>query len=713
MSDLEANKFDQFLKELLQRFSARAAAVWHQEESLGTMRRIAARGSGTKDPFAKPAAIQALPRLFAEAMEGRVARSLRLPDLFGGKSTTETLVIVAPLLRGESPVGLVVFLFDAVASMDEPALVATLSAEIPLFFGRMSNDASIAPEGRGLKVEGPETVPAGENPVPPKLGDAMPNRGAAPLLEFVLSLQRSLSLNDVSNVAVNDGRLLWGVDRVSLAVRRGRKLEVASVSGQESVHPRGNLVQLMRRLTDRVIATGDILRYDGSPGAVPPQLEEPLAEFIQESGARFLLIVPLIEPERLVPPEAPPGTGKVPRRERRTIGALVIEQMSASQPTPQLQQSLDLVTDHISAAIFNARNHSSIFLLPVWRAIGHLFEWLRGRRLAIAAAFFFALMAASVAMIVVPWEYRVEGNGRLMPVIQRDVFAPWDGQVTELMVQGGERVEVGQVLLKLRNDVLAAELVTVENELREKRKLVASLAAQRDDAEKKGDLEQALQLQGKSVEARVEIEGATTQQLVLKDRLEQLTIRAPLAGVVTTFQVEKLLLHRPVKRGEVLLEVMDDHGDWQLELEIAEHRVGRILNAQQARRAEVHLQKVGLDTLNINGITENNSSLQTGKPGDEDDSSESQDPNGLLIEYRLLTQPESSFFARLTRLSTRAAMTENEGSVLEAWATLDKSALPPCTIGAEVRARIGCGRSSLGDVLFGDVVEFIQRYLWW
>ena len=35
-----------------------------------------------------------------------------------------------------------------------------------------------------------------------------------------------------------------------------------------------------------------------------------------------------------------------------------------------------------------------------------------------------------------------------------------------------------------------------------------------------------------------------------------------------------------------------------------------------------------------------------------------------------------------------------------------------CRIGAEVTAKIHCGQRSLGYVLFGDVVEFVQRYFW-
>ncbi len=504
---------------------------------------------------------------------------------------------------------------------------------------------------------------------------------ARTLFEFVLNLQRSLDLNEVANVAVNDGRLLWDADRVSLILRRGRRTSVIAVSGQESVHPRGNLIRAMRRLSTQVIAVGEPLKYEGSLDNLPPQLEDPLAAFVQESGARFLLIVPLIEPERLVRPDAPPGSGKIPRRERRMIGALVIEQMTSSEPSPKLR-SIDLVVDHVSVAVFNAKTHGAIFLLPVWRTLGRFCEWLRGRRLAIAAAILAVVIAFSAALVVVPWTYRVDATGRLMPVLQREVFAPWDGQVIELLAAGGQRVEAGQVLLKLRNDELAAELVTVENRILEKRKLLASLHAQRDAAEKQGNRDESLKAQGKAIETKVEIEGATLQLAALKERRERLTVRAPIAGVVTTFQVEQLLLNRPVKRGDVVLQVMDDTADWQLELEIAEQRVGRILRARQ-------------DLLRLTA------------PGAEQPSS------NLAVEYRLLTQPESSYFATLTLLATRTVTADPQGSVLEGRAVLDKSNLPARAIGADVRARIDCGTSCLGDVLFGDIIEFALKYLWW
>lgn len=675
----------EFLQRLLGELGANVGAVWMGAEN--QLVPVVAIGLEDSELFSGPEGKKFLQQILIDTLNQGRTQTYDTDGLIEAKAFGHATLFVAPLLiPGAKPGVVLVAERPNLPQQQRLGIVRHIELrcrELTLQVGMMSSPTSEPePMGAPMPSAGPSFAPSTSAVMTaPSAQIAMgssttqsANRFAADpraVLDFVLALERSLDLNEVANVIVNDGRVLFGADRVSLAVRHGGKTVVKAVSGQESVHPRGNLIRAMRILTDKVITAGEPFRYDGSLNEVPKQLEEPLAEFIQEAAARFLLIVPLIEPERLVKPEEPLGGGKPPRIDRKPIGALIVEQMQSSEPSPKLKTTLDSVTDHIAAATFNARNHSAIFLLPVWRSMGRFLEWLRGRRLAIAAAIIAALAVAVAALVVVPWEYRVDGKGRLMPVTQREVFAPWDGQVVELLVEGGEHVDEGQPLIRLRNDELAAEIVKIENELQEKKKLLHSLKAQYEEAEKNAKGDEKLKAQGKAVETQVEIDGAQLQREILLDRRERLTIRAPIAGIVTTFQVQQLLMNRPVKRGDLLVEVMDEKGDWQLELQIAENRVGRILKAQMA--------------------------LQ---------------PN-LPIEYRLLTNPESSYWAKLDSLSTRTVTAEEDGSVLEARAKVDTSNLPTRAIGADVRARIDCGKSYLGDVLFGDVIEFIQKYLWW
>ncbi len=700
--------FREFSEGILHELSAQGVAVWLRNEVPGAYPFVTSAGANGVDPFQTPGVQEQLAKLLMEAIHAGTACACNITGLGnvglgGGARGDHSTLLLVPLRHQQQPLGIVAVWQRGELSQTERA------GQLNQISGRAAGlIASLIPTRSNVESIVESNV---ESNVPaPRAADARA------VLAFVYSLQRSLDVNEVTGVAVNDGRLLLGADRVSLVLRRGRRTVVTAVSGQESVHPRGNLIRTMRTLARQVLAAGEPLRYDGSLDNLPPQLEQPLAEFVQEGGARFLMMVPLLEPERLVKPEESSAQAKPVRVPRRTLGVLVVEQMQNSEPSPQLTGTLDAIVDHIAAAVFNARTHSAIFLLPLWRTIGRFSEWLRGRRLAIAAAIVALLILFGVSLVAVPWTYRVDATGRLMPVIQREVFAPWDGQVVELFVHGGERVEAGQVLLRLRSDELSAEAVTVENQLQEKRKLYSSLIAQRDAVVKQGNRDEELKLQGKAVETRVEIEGATVQSTVLKARLDRLTIRAPIAGVVTTFQARQLLLNRPVKRGDLLLQVMDETGDWQLELEVAEHRLGRILMAQQKLAATVKSRETSDESPETGNAVEAESSASSGsRPSTLDPQLSTINPpfQQLPIEYRLLTQPEASYFASLTSLATRTVTAESQGSVLEARAALDKTQLPTRAIGAEVRARIGCGTSSLGDVLFGDLVEFAQKYLWW
>ena len=682
-----------FAQGVLSGLAARGVAVWLREGLSGALQCVGSAVTCRVDPFQAIAVQQQLSPLLVAALSAAEARAIPVTGLNGIEAVGEdrSTLLLVPLIHQHQPLGIAAAWQPGdLPETERLRQLQVLAGHAALLVSQL------------CAVEPDQQLVA---PSPPaRAADA---RG---VLDFVYNLQRSLDVHEVAGVAVNDGRLLLGADRVSLVLRRGRKAVVAAVSGQESAHPRGNLIRTMRTLAGKVLAAGEPLRYDGSLDKLPPQLEQPLAEFVQEGGARFLMMVPLLEPERLVKPEETSAHAKPVRAPRRTLGVLVVEQMQNSEPSPQLTGTLDAVVDPIAAAVFNAKTHSAIFLLPLWRSIGRFCEWLRGRRLAIAAALVALLIAFGVALVVVPWPYRVDATGRLMPVVQREVFAPWDGQVVELLVQGGERVEAGQILLQLRSDELSAELLTVENQLNEKRKLLSSLIAQRDDTAQKGNRDEELKLQGKAVETKVEMEGAALQATVLKDRLARLTVRAPIAGVVTTFQAQQLLLNRPVKRGDLLLQVMDETGDWQLELEVAEHRLGRILIAQQ------RLAAAGQVTRDESQGPKNGAKAESSSSSDSQPSALNPQPSTfqqLPIEYRLLTQPEASYLASLTSLATRTVTAESQGSVIEARAALDKTRLPARAIGADVRARIGCGTSSLGDVLFGDLVEFAQKYLWW
>jgi hypothetical protein len=86
----------------------------------------------------------------------------------------------------------------------------------------------------------------------------------------------------------------------------------------------------------------------------------------------------------------------------------------------------------------------------------------------------------------------------------------------------------------------------------------------------------------------------------------------------------------------------------------------------------------------------------------------------LQGRFALATQPENNnLTCKLTEISTRSTTDPEIGTAFELIAIPDKDQeLPTPRIGAEVTVKIYCGKCSLAYYCFGDVVEFVQRYLW-
>ncbi|MCY2963405.1 MAG: HlyD family efflux transporter periplasmic adaptor subunit [Planctomycetota bacterium] len=486
----------------------------------------------------------------------------------------------------------------------------------------------------------------------------------------VSHLGRTLESRLVAAAAVNEGRLLLECDRISVVVRRGRSVDVLAVTGQDRLHARAVQTRSLADLGDAVISAGRTLDSQSGAEGWPDAIQRQMFEHLRSAGARSLRIVPLREPEPFHNADDPSAQHQPPSAP--VFGAMIFEQFSSAWLTPVAAERGDLFATHVARALHHALSHERIFLLRVRRWVGGGLEWFRGRTGAMMCAGVVVAVVLLAGLALVPATYRVEGRGKLMPAVQRDVFAPRDSEVTELVVQGGDRVEVGQPLLVLRDVQLETELLAARNRLTEKRQQLEAQQAEIDESTRRGGRsDDVVRLRGRQAQARVELNAAVERLESLEAEQERLTLRAPIAGTVASFQLEQELLHRPVRRGEVLLQVMDEESNWHLELTIPEHRMGHLLAAR------------------------------------------SEHPDGRLpVEFVLATTPETSYSGTLMGLSTRSSARPEEGAVVEAQVAVEAANIEHRRIGAEAVAKLDCGRKSLFYVLFGDVVELVERLVW-
>lgn len=485
------------------------------------------------------------------------------------------------------------------------------------------------------------------------------------LWKLSLGLQHSLATRDVAEVAANDGRLWLNCDRVT--VLAGTRPRIVAVSGLAQWSRRSPWVSLLEQLAQRVMAGREPLTFPLDSNRLAEEIERPLAAYVAESQPRALFVVPL-KISAAVDDEYDQQTS---RANPRWIGCVVAEQFLTGDVSPELPLRVRRFAECLARPLENAERYESIFLLPAWRAIGKGIRWLRGRRLAWTALLLVILASSIAGFILIPWEYRVEAPGQFLPGDRRDVFVPSDSEVQEILVKSGDQVVTGQLLMRLKDRELETELVTTRTEWEEKRKLFRALQFQIDQARKTGLRDGEHHLFGQLEETRALIAGLTKRLEILNRRSSDLEVRAPLAGTIATFQVEQVLRHRPVQRGDVLMTIMQEDGPWQLELRLDESRWGHLIHAQ---------------------------SLST---------------NALAIEYVLVTAPEVHYTARLREIATRTTLAEDDRLIVRLIADPSPGAVPILRIGTEVRARIACGPKPLGYVMFGDVVEFLQRYVWW
>ena len=117
---------------------------------------------------------------------------------------------------------------------------------------------------------------------------------------------------------------------------------------------------------------------------LPPQVEEAIDAYVDESYAKNVIVLPLRKPSD--PDEAERGgrnaemIGEV-HVEREIIGALIVEQIETDLPREILEPRIDLVYEHSTRALSNAIDYHSMFLMPLWRTIGKSTVLVKGRNL--------------------------------------------------------------------------------------------------------------------------------------------------------------------------------------------------------------------------------------------------------------------------------------------------------------------------------------------
>ena len=143
-------------------------------------------------------------------------------------------------------------------------------------------------------------------------------------------------------------------------------------------------------------------------------------------------------------------------------------------------------------------------------------------------------------VLCLPLKYRVGCDCQIQPVVRRFVAAPYDGKLEKTLVEPGDEVSENQLLAQLDGRELRWELAGLEAEL--------------NRAEKSRDAAMAIDEMAEAQQAGLEVERTQLKMQLLQNRLENLEVRSPLAGIVISGDLKKTE-GAPLSVGQVMFEV--------------------------------------------------------------------------------------------------------------------------------------------------------------
>ena len=401
------------------------------------------------------------------------------------------------------------------------------------------------------------------------------------LEDFTRLVHASLDPRETAYTIANEGRRLIECDRLSVAIRKGSKCIIESISGQDVFDKRSNPVRLLGKLATAVVATGEPIWYTGDTSNMAPQVEDAMQEYVDESHSKTVAVLPLKRPEP--PEEDDPEKRDRPRAAHRGPD----RRADRGQPraAEHAVQRVEVVCRHSSAALANSLEHQSLFLMPLWRAIGNSRWVVQARTLPKTVSICLAVLAVILFLCLWPKDFNLESKGTLEPVDRREVFANIDGQVQDIFVDHGDPVKAGELLVQLRSTEVEVALEEVEGQLKSNQERYSSL--QRELTEDHGlKTEERNRKAGERAEVAETLISLQAKKKILLAKQAELAVKSPIDGVVVTWDLKNRLLSRPVQHGWVLMKVADPRKEWELELQMPEQRMGFVEEAQKKLYAE-------------------------------------------------------------------------------------------------------------------------------
>ena len=489
-------------------------------------------------------------------------------------------------------------------------------------------------------------------------------------LEFINESHRSIDRKETCYAIANEARRLLNCDRVSVGTWNGRKCKIVAISSQDKFDNRSNVIRLLSNVATASVSADSQFWITGSTEGIAPEVASKINEYLDESHSRTLAVIPLLAKA----PETDDLEMQSHRRKKaKKLGVICFEYFDADVTEADIEEDSSLIVGQSQIALENARKHGEIFMLPVWKRLGWLQKLLfrdHFRKTLLGLA---CLGLLVLALLFFPWEHKMKVDGVMHPTVRRTIYPRTDGIITQVLIDDRAKVSEGQTLLMLENPDLETQILIQKSEIAKTREDIAYATSQLNSTTIKDQTERNAIDKSRALNAK-KIESLESQLILMERKLGYREITSPINGTIITPQVKRKFKDYPVSPNNVLLEVADLEGSWQLELKIPAPKVVYIDKALKAN---------------------------DGKPID--------------VEFKIGTDPNLTLKGTVEAILPRAVPSENGPPEFRAIVEIAPEQLDDLKnelrSGAGATAKILCGKKSLGFVCFYQVYDWVRTSL--
>jgi len=431
-------------------------------------------------------------------------------------------------------------------------------------------------------------------------------------------------------------------DRVSIVRLVERRSELIATSTGAVIDRRAEQVLRCEQLANQLHGLSADIRFTvGQRDETDSETISSVQTFIIQAGCREIQTRRILHAEK---PDVP-------------IVLVIVEWFAVA--TKQIEATFwSQVDDAVRVALERETHAWPVMLRPIRNS--------RSRRKL--AWGFAAVVLAFAFMCIYPVTFSIPADGKLVPVVQRRVFAPADATVVDIAVKNGQSIKAGERLMTLRSTAIDLREEELRGHLLTAQTQLATLAFSRSGTRRDDDNSSAsLNVSTNEETLKSQVRGYVKQLTLVESQQKELVILSPLGGRVERWLLEQTLSDRPVGQGQYLLDIYAPDSGWVAEVDVADKDIGYVLST---------------------------------------------DMTALTVTCRMRSMPDRLLTANVIDIARSAQIDSQGRSVVRLKCGITDPLPDTITIGSTVWANIDCGKRSIAFVTFRGLIQWWASQSW-